>query len=173
MNIITFDNKAKEQDEFAFLSRTHKFAFEAEAHGNKMLTFHSLDQYFFYLKALFFKSPRTASMIQRHPEYTARYMNKIIRDIPDKSHLDEAWHKNQVSIMRKALYERYQDEDLLEKLLNTKDAILVLADKFNDYWGSGNTADEIYYNNDHYDPICNGRNKLGRLTMDIRAILAY
>lgn len=70
----------------------------------------------------------------------------------------EKWNEIKIDRMRRVLTAKFlQHSDLAEKLINTKDAILIEESSFDNFWGCG--------------PKGKGKNKLGYLLMEIRSKL--
>lgn len=125
--------------------------------------FHTSEQLFMYLKALFFYDEEIARKIVKEgkdPE-AAKYLGRQVRNFNNKE-----WEKVREEKMYIAVYEKFtSDEKLKQILLNTGNKILVEGSPFDDIWGVKLRWD---------DPLIldeknwKGLNLLGKILMKVR-----
>lgn len=162
--IIKFWKADQQLKSNGWLSNFHQQSFEAPSRlKNKNATFQYSEQYFMYLKALVFRQPSTADYILNHPELKPNDFKKIGRELPHYERYGQTWEEYKDLIMYKAVYYKFKNPILRQKLLDTKDAFLVEASPYDRYWGAGVGANNI---NDSLN--FPGQNKLGELLMKLR-----
>lgn len=130
------------------------------------ITFYSGEQWFMYQKAQLFKDYEIAKQILMTP------IKKVIDNVNIKylgrkvSNFDEnVWNENCENLIYKGLLEKFkQNEDLKNKLIETKDKYIVEASPVDIIWGVGLVESKEIYNPMNWK----GQNKLGEILMEIR-----
>lgn len=173
IKIIGFWNHTNEQYEFLSNFYEHDFKAPIAPFSKKeMGTFHASEQYFMYLKCLVFKDNVSANKILNlkkgtHPSVYKK-IGRNLKGYDDfdnsyKMTIGEKWEQMKDAIMKKAVFYKFQDHSLKEKLDNTANAILVEASPYDYYWGAGAGIDLV--KNGRWP----GKNMLGKILMNIRA----
>jgi ribA/ribD-fused uncharacterized protein len=135
-------------------------------HSNYYI-FDNSEQLFVYYKAIFFKDFETADKILK--TQTPKVSMELGREV--KNYNEEEWSKVRFDFMYKANYEKFnQNEDLLEKLINTKDKILVEGNSIDYIWGVGiDWKNNLIFDQKNW----NGLNLLGKTLMKVREDLRF
>lgn len=125
-------------------------------------TFSSGEQAFMWAKADTFKDDEIKAQIMQTTD--PKKLKALGRKI--KNYDDIVWSDVRVDIMREVVKAKFdQNSDLMQKLLDTKDATLVEANAFDTFWGCGLRATDSAIN----DPTkWRGQNLLGQILMDVR-----
>jgi len=162
--IIKFWKANQNLNDNGWLSNFHHQAFEAPSRiKGKSETFQYSEQYFMYLKAMVFHQPQTADYILNHPELKPNDFKRLGRQLPNYDKYGDTWESYKDKIMYKALYYKFKNKTLRQKLLDTKDTYLVEASPYDRYWGAGVMSTQIYQ-----PDVFPGKNKLGHLLMQLR-----
>ncbi len=125
-------------------------------------TYHNCEQYMMAHKALLFKDYTTYKKIMQTTN--PRDIKKLGREV--KNFDQKIWDCHKFNIVRDGNYLKFsQNKDLLDKLLSTKNAVLVEASPYDNIWGVGidNTNPDI---NNPYK--WKGQNLLGYALMYVR-----
>lgn len=168
---ITFwQGYAKASEPHAFLSNFYHKAFKAPNRLGKTQTFEFSEQYFMYLKALAFQDPDTADYIAAHPELKPQDYKRLGRQLKHYDVYGKNWENTKIKTMTKAVFYKFQDADLRQKLLATGDAQLIEASPYDKYWGAGLNERDITKRNptnaENYE--FPGKNMLGKILVGIR-----
>jgi len=128
------------------------------------MLFSNNEQYFMWRKQQLFDSANTALEEQILSAINPKVMKDLGRRV---NNFDQnAWDRHKYEIMKAGIYEKFtQNPDLRQKLVSTKDAILVEASPFDNVWGIGLNA------TDAKSQPWKGENLLGKALMDIRSRL--
>lgn len=121
------------------------------------------EQYMMQSKALLFGADALADKIQQ--EKDPAKIKKLGRSKIDGFN-DALWQKTRMQIMRRGLREKFrQNPELMEKLLNTGNAILAEASSFDSIWAIGlNRTDRRALDVNEWG----GKNLLGKTLMTVR-----
>lgn len=163
-NIITFWQGDK-SNPTAYLSNFYHAPFEATVYNDDIIKFEYSEQYFMYLKALYFKQPRTAEYIAENPQLRPNDFKKIGRQLPFYDKYGNSWESNgRIDAMHKAVLAKFsENKQLKAKLIATGDAVLIEASPYDRYWGAGVNANTIAKTKTYP-----GVNQLGQILMAIR-----
>jgi hypothetical protein len=127
--------------------------------------FSNNEQYFMWRKQQLFDSANTALEAQILSATNPKIMKDLGRRV--KNFDQNTWDQHKYAIMKAGLYEKFtQNPDLRQKLVSSKDAILVEASPFDNVWGIGLNA------TDAKSKPWKGENLLGKALMDIRSSLS-
>jgi len=122
------------------------------------------EQYFMWAKQQLFDRANTTLEAQILSATSPKVMKDLGRLV--KNFDQTTWDQQKFAIMKSGIYEKFtQNPELKQKLLDTKDAILVEASPFDKVWGIGlNEADAK-------TKPWKGENLLGKALMAVRASL--
>lgn len=145
-------------DEYGFLSNFAPYSFETEEFSAKNNSYYKV----------FWKTSEHYYQAMKFVGTDWDHSNRIrLADNPmeaarfgrDKSHiLRPDWEHIKEIIMERALIEKFsQNPDIKQKLIDTRDAILVEHRKADSYWGDAGNG--------------TGKNRLGILLMNVRNLL--
>lgn len=154
MNILCFHNSDEEN---GYLSNWYLSRFSADG-----IEFSSMEQYMMYQKACCFHDAETAEKIlNRNDVGMIKQLGRAVKDY-DESY----WNGVRQIIVYKGLQAKFsQDEELKEKLLDTKDAILAECAVKDRIWGIGlSMTDPNRFEKDKW----RGQNLLGYSLMMVR-----
>lgn len=118
------------------------------------MTFENVEQYFQYMKAMFFNDVETANKIlQTSSPSIAKSLGREVENFDEYE-----WERTNVQIMYDGVLAKFlQNKDLADKLLQTDSSLLVEGNQWqDDYWGVVNGE---------------GQNNLGIILMQVRNIL--
>ena len=144
------------------MSNFHKASFYSDLYN---LTFKTTEQYFMYAKAIYFKDFETANkiLIADTPQ-KAKELGRTV-----KNYVDSDWSKVRYSVMYQAnLLKFSQNSDIRQKLIDTKDSLLVECNVKDKIWSCGL---DIKDPNVPYPANWVGQNLLGQVLMDVRNYL--
>jgi len=130
------------------------------------MVFHSTEQWLMYSKARLFGDKRIANEIMS--VYQGTEFNKIVKNLGRKVSLfdSEIWDYSKEILMCEGLYKAFsQNEESREKLLSTKELILVEASPYDTIWGIGIKSSDSKYN---CMETWQGENLLGKCLMQVR-----
>lgn len=173
-DIINQYNNGESLDFIGFFGPNHPFSNFHPAHfeigGNK---FSCSEQYFMYRKAILFGDNTNAQRILNAYGAHPKVFKALGRQV--KGFTLSKWYKHRDGIMYDALYHKFtQNEDLLKKLVDTKQAVLVETSPFDAIWGIklGKHTRQGRKPTGWKNPSnWNGENRLGFLLMDLRDIV--
>ncbi len=126
------------------------------------IQFSSMEQYMMYSKACLFNDTDIANKVLNTTD--VREIKALGREV--KGFNDSIWDKNKEDIVFNGCYNKFsQNNELREKLLNTKDAILAECAVKDKIWGIGlsMTDDRRFHTNKW-----RGQNLLGKCLMRVR-----
>lgn len=129
------------------------------------LTFSSMEQYMMYSKAILFNDNEIASQIMLTSNVgKIKALGRCVRD-----YNESVWNGMRQIIVYKGLVQKFmQNQDLLNKLLETEDSILAECSVQDRVWGIGKSmSDDDRYYIDKWD----GENLLGYSLMLVRSEL--
>lgn len=127
------------------------------------LIFQNSEAYFMWMKAKLFGDNHIANKIVKSDQNPAM-MKKLGQLV--KNFDQQVWDNKKEELMYEANLQKFgQNEDLLEKLLKTKDAILVEASPYDKVWGIGLTAADAKKGGQE---LWKGENLLGKCLMKVR-----
>jgi len=154
---VTFklENKKKEKHIF-------KEIFPDFVDAEDYITFHSVEQFFMFCKALVFNDIRRATLILKaETPYECKKHGKLVLKFEEG-----LWDLNKKRIMYKACLLKFQShEKLKEFLLDTQSLILAEASPYDKTWGIGlNSENPNAYDMEKWV----GRNLLGKILMKVR-----
>ena len=118
------------------------------------IEFSNVEQYFQYMKAMFFNDVETANKIlQTSSPSIAKSLGREVENFDEYD-----WERKNIQIMYDGVLAKFlQNKDLTEKLLQTGSSLLVEGNQWqDDYWGVVNGE---------------GQNNLGIILMQVRNIL--
>lgn len=171
--IMFWQGYAKASESNAFLSNFYHKPFMAPDRFGKNREFQFSEQYFMYLKALAFEDNGTADHIANHPELKPQDYKRLGRQLKHYDIYGPNWEDTKVKTMTKAVFYKFQDPQLRQKLLATGDAQLIEASPYDRYWGAGLNAKDILAQNKfattHYEVP--GKNMLGAVLVGVRTNL--
>lgn len=126
------------------------------------------EQYMMVQKAMLFNDDAIAQQIMQTTD--PAIMKKLGRLV--KNYNEDTWVSQRIAIVTQGNIGKFSDKRnvaLKEYLLSTGDAMLVEASPFDQIWGIGMDANDAK----RTDPNrWNGLNLLGKILMDVRALLA-
>lgn len=106
-------------------------------------TFSSGEQAFMWAKADTFKDDEIKAQILQTTD--PKKLKALGRKI--KNYDDAVWSDIRVDVMKEVVKAKFeQNQDLLQKLLNTGDAVLAEANAFDNFWGCGLRATDSAIN---------------------------
>lgn len=128
-------------------------------------TFKTTEQYFMYAKAMYFSDEQAADqIIDADTPQQAKDLGRAV-----KNYVDSEWSKIRYSVMYEAnLLKFLQNNDLRQKLMSTKDSLLIECNVKDLIWSCGldikdpDVLDESKWL---------GQNLLGKVLMDVREYL--
>jgi len=145
-----------------YMSNFYTAPFYSDLYGK---TFKTTEQYFMYEKAIFFGDTETADKIMLST--TPQKAKELGREV--KNFVEAEWSKVRYAVMYDAnLLKFLQTPDIAQKLVATKDALLVECNIKDKIWSCGldmkdpNVADQSKWL---------GQNLLGKVLMDVRKYL--
>lgn len=151
----------KAGDPYGFLSNWYPSSFTVDG-----TTFETSEHYLMYQKAILFDDIATGILILSASNPAA--VKRLGRQVSNFN--QRVWDENKFDIMCKGLYHKFsQNHTLLEKLLNTNNAILVETSPFDRVRGIGLAATDEFHCPDPKD--WRGENLLGEALMETRARL--
>jgi ribA/ribD-fused uncharacterized protein len=128
------------------------------------IKFSNNEQYFMWRKQQLFDSTNTVLEAQILSATNPKVMKDLGRLV--KNFDQTTWDQHKYAIMKAGIYEKFtQNPDLKQKLLDTKDIILVEASPFDKVWGIGLNVTDAKIK------PWKGENLLGKALMDIRSSL--
>lgn len=115
----------------------------------------------------------TAQEIQENPTYLEWFHNymKQIKEFGRTRNGDIAkWENVKVKVMELGLSLKFNNEDMKQVLLDTKDDILVECSPYDYFWGVGMSkhSTKEYIEEDIFNELRKGLNQLGKSLMKIR-----
>lgn len=127
-NIIGFWGHSKNK-QYAYFSNWYQSNFNIEN-----LNFCNVEQYLMYQKALCFKDNLISKKILNTTDpKEIKYLGRKVRNYNDIE-----WDKIRYDVLKKALKAKFtQNKLLLNKLIETKDSVLVEASPYDKIWGIG------------------------------------
>ena len=140
------------------LSNFHYATFEVDG-----VTYHSSEQYYMCMKALYFGDTDTAQQIMSTKScYQQKQLGMKVKGYDRKK-----WEEECENIMYAAVYNKFaQNPRRRRHLLLTKDSTLVEASTFDTFWGAGKSVEDI-----QESQKWEGQNKLGEILMQVRSEL--
>ena len=144
---------------YKYMSNMYRQDFHVED-----VLFHSVEQYFQYQKAVYFKDTKTAALLLKECDpYKCKRLGKNVRPFKARK-----WNKVSVEIMYKGLYNKFsQNSDLKKKLLETENRKLIEESIYDTKWGSGWTRSKCVIRGGFP-----GENLMGETLMRVRKALA-
>lgn len=147
------------QNENGCFSNWYKSPFTEEK-----INYQDTEQYMMAKKALLFDDREMCEVILKTTD--PRKIRELGRKV--KNFDETTWNKHKNNIMIDGLTLKFtQDKNLLKKLLETKNKILVEASPFDKIWGAGLSAEDIVKNKYKF----HGENLLGKCLMTVRKSL--
>ena len=155
----------RETDKFYFFWK-HEFGQWTRRDMVDKLTiqYNCCEQYMMYHKAILFKDYDTAQLILK--ESDPKKQKDLGRQV--KNYDENVWKMHRMSIVTSGNFLKFtQHGELLERLLDTGNKILVEASPYDNIWGCGLAA-----NDDRILDIDNwtGQNLLGQCLMNVRKL---
>lgn len=129
-------------------------------------TFHSVDQYVQWRKALLFGDTATAQQILETPAADMTMWRVLGRRMT--GFVSATWRAAAQDIGKEGMLLKFgQHEDLKALLLGTGDAVLVCDNNYDRYWGAGTGNPDCVSKPETWQ----GRNWCGNALMEVRAAL--
>ena len=123
-------------------------------------TFHSVEQYMHFNKAILMEDEDTAEKIlnAKTPYATKKFGRQV------KNFNQEVWNLNKKQVVKQGIVLKFQQNPIIKKcLLETKPKLLIEAAKNDRIWGIGFDSSEVMKNIDHW-----GANLLGNILTEVR-----
>jgi len=150
-------------------SQWYKCSFVEKTEGGDIIEYTNMETYMMLKKALLFgDSYHYKKIMDSGDPKTVKALGRKV-----KKFKESVWIENRERIVYKGnLLKFSQNPVLLEKLRNTKYAVLIEASPYDKIWGAGESEYELRYklkNNPEYE--MKGRNLLGKILMEVRNTL--
>lgn len=144
------------KDKYGFLSNFALFSF-TDKEGT---TYHSVEQYMHYKKAVLFEDTEIAEQIMSaNTPYKTKMLGRKVKNFNY-----EIWSSYKIKIVKKGIQLKFnQNTDINKKLLETFPKIMVEAAPKDSIWGIGMSVEVA---NDNVDKW--GKNLLGKILTHVR-----